>query len=439
MSRIDFHILSSPTALIPLLRMVVACVAFWPMTLLAAETSEVLPPLGQKHMTVHNAKAVVGPSVQIDEQGRIAAAWVEEDQHRRTILFARSETPGGPLGPAVAVNQPSESPYYRQEAPALIVRGQEVFVTWSKTHPKMTPDKPFSGELRLSRSTDGGRSFGPSTLVNDDDQVIQHTFDAMQVASDGVLHFAWIDGREGKKEPGTFVARSTDQGRTITKNFKVDDNTCVCCRTSVATSADGMVYVAWRKIFDGNVRETVVARSTDGGETFSAPVVVGNDRWVYQACPHRPASLGVDRSGRLYVVWYTEGADETPAIYLAYSDDRGRTFSEKKQLNRSKGTFPDHPQMAVDPEGRVMVIWEEQSPVRREIVMSHSLARGESFYLPRKLNEKPGRTPMIAHNDRGTVVMGWKEHAMPAHRLLIQTMQLPGVSVAEGKMGDDGR
>jgi len=413
--------------------------AAWPASFVAAEATDSSPILGPTYTTVHNVKNVVGPSVQIDDQGRISAAWVEEDKDARTILFARSEKPGGPPGPAVAVNQPPESPYYRQEAPALVVRGQEVFVTWSKTHPKTTPDKPFSGELRLSRSTDGGRSFGPSTLVNDDDQVIQHTFDAMHVAPDGVLHFAWIDGREGKKEPGTFVARSTDQGRTITKNFKVDDNTCVCCRTSVAASADGMVYVAWRKIFDGNVRETVVARSTDGGETFSAPVVVGNDRWVYQACPHRPASLGVDRSGRLYVVWYTEGADETPAIYLAYSDDRGRTFSEKKQLNRSKGTFPDHPQMAVDLQGRVMVIWEEQSPVRREIVMSHSLDRGQSFSLPRKLNEKHGQTPAIAVNDEGTVVMGWKEHAMPAHRLVIQTMQLPGSSVAAAEINSNGR
>ena len=417
-----------------LLAVALGLAAGWPTALLSAEAPESSATFGPKHLTVHQVKGVVGPSVQVDDEGIISAAWVEDDKDTRTILFARSERPGGPLGTPVAVNQPGENPYYRQEVPALIVQGQHVFVTWSMTHPKMTPDKPFSGELRLSRSDDGGRSFGPSTLVNDDDQVIQHTFDAMQVAPDGVLHLAWIDGREGKKEPGTFVARSTDRGRTITKNFKVDDNTCVCCRTSIATSSDGIVYIAWRKIFDGNIRETVVSRSTDGGQTFSSPVVVGNDRWVYQACPHRPVSLGVDRLGRLYVVWYTEGADETPAIYLAYSDDQGKTFSGKQQLNRSKGTFPDHPQMAVDPQGRVIVIWEEQSPVRREIVMSHSLDRGQSFSLPKKLNEKHGQTPTIAVNRQGTVVMGWKEHAMPAHRLVVQTMQLPGVSVAEAEI-----
>jgi hypothetical protein len=409
----------------------IGLIAPWPAASEEAGTPDLVTASGHKHVTVHQAKTVVGPSVQIDEEGFVSAAWVEEDKDTRNILFARSQKPGGPLGAPVAVNQPGENPYYRQESPALAIRGLDVFVTWSMTHPRMTPDKPFSGELRLSRSSDGGRSFGPSTLVNDDEQVIQHTFDAIQVAPDGVVHLAWIDGREGKKEPGTFVARSTDQGRTITRNFKVDDNTCVCCRTSVATSADGVVYIAWRKIFDGNVRETVVSRSTDGGRTFSSPVVVGHDQWVYQACPHRPASLGVDRQGRLYVVWYTEGADEAPAIYLAYSDDQGLTFSAKKQLNRSKGTFPDHPQMAVDPESRLVVIWEEQSPVRREIVMSHSLDRAQSFSAPRKLNEKNGQTPTVAVNQRGTVVMGWKEHAMPGHRLVIQTMQLPDVVLAQ--------
>lgn len=423
-----------PYVLYLLIVVMLGLVTAWPGVLLLAETPGPAPIFGPKHLTVRQVKGVVGPSVQIDDQGRISAAWVEEDKETRTILFAKSETPGGPLGTPVAVNQPGENPYHRQETPALIVRGQDVFVTWSMAHPKMTPDKPFSGELRLSRSSDGGRSFGPSTLVNDDNQVIQHTFDALQVAPDGVLHFAWIDGREGKKDPGTFVARSTDSGRTITKNFKVDDNTCVCCRTSIATSDDGVVYVAWRKIFDGNVRETVVSRSTDGGQTFSQPIVVGNDRWVYQACPHRPASLGVDRLGRLYVVWYTEGADETPAIYMAYSDDQGQTFSQKKQLNRSKGTFPDHPQMAVDLQGRVIVVWEEQSPVRREIVMSHSLDRGQTFSLPRKLNDKHGQTPAVAVNPQGTVVMGWKEHAMPAHRLVVQTMQLPTVALVEAEV-----
>ena len=384
---------------------------------------------GQKLMTDRPVRSVVGPSVRIDDEGRISLAWVEEDKETRTVLYARTEKWGGSIGAPVTVNQPTEAPYMRQEAPALAGAGDEVFLTWALTHPKVTADKPFSNELRLSRSTDGGQTFLPSILVNDDEQVIGHSFDSIHVAPDGVVHVAWIDGREGKKESGTFVTRSTDHGRTVSKNLKVDENTCVCCRTSLTTGADGTLYVAWRKILPGDLRETVVARSTDGGQTFATPVIVGQDRWVFPGCPHRPASIGTDRLGRLYVVWYTEGVDETPAVFLAYSDDRGDTFSPKQKLNVSKGTFPDHPQMAVDPEGRLVIVWEEQSPVRREVVMSLSLDRGQTFSTPQKLNEKKGQTPSLSINAKGMAALAWMEHAMPVHRMVVQTIQLAAAKV----------
>jgi hypothetical protein len=384
---------------------------------------------GQKLTMDHRVRAVVGPSVKIDDEGRISLAWVEEDKELRRVLYARTEKMEGPIGAPVTVNQPTEEPYMRQEAPAMAVVGDEVFLTWALTHPKLTQDKPFSNELRLSRSKDGGKTFLPSILVNDDEQVIGHSFDSIHVTPDGVVHVAWIDGREGKKESGTFVTHSTDHGRTVAKNLKVDENTCVCCRTSLTTGLGGTVYLAWRKILPGDLRETVVARSTDGGNTFSSPVIVGHDKWVFPGCPHRPASIGTDRLGRLYVVWYTEAVDETPAVFLAYSDDRGSTFSPKQKLNVSKGTFPDHPQMAVDPEGRLVIVWEEQSPVRREIVMSLSLDRGQTFSAPQRLNEKKGQTPSLSMNSKGLAALAWMEHAMPAHRMVVQTIQLPSTKV----------
>lgn len=385
--------------------------------------------LGPKVTADRKVRSVVGPSVRIDDRGRVSLAWVEEEKETRTVLYSRLEKVDGPVGEAVRVNGSGEVPYSRQEAPALAVSGDDVLMTWAVTHPKVTPDKPFSNDLRLSRSTDGGKTFQPSVLVNDDQQVIGHSFDSIHVAPDGAVHIAWIDGREGKKESGTFATRSTDQGRTVDKNLKVDDNTCVCCRTAMTSGPDGTLYVAWRKILPGDLRETVVARSTDGGATYSAPVIVGHDRWVFPGCPHRPASVGTDRQGRLYVAWYTEGSDETPSIYLAYSDDKGETFSPKQKLNFSKGTFPDHPQMAVDQEGRVILVWEEQSPVRREVVVSVSLDRGQSFSLPQKINDKKGQTPSVSVNAQGLAVLAWMEHAMPAHRLVVQTLQLPGMNV----------
>ena len=63
----------------------------------------------------------------------------------------------------------------RQEAPALAVAGDDVFLTWALTHPKLTPDKPFSNELRLSRSTNGGNTSSLSNLGKDEEQGSGHS------------------------------------------------------------------------------------------------------------------------------------------------------------------------------------------------------------------------------------------------------------------------
>ncbi len=399
-------------------------------TVFPPSTQAAAPPagsltLGSKVVNLHKVRALVGPSVFVDGKGIAHLAWVEEDKEIRTLFYARTDETGGRLGQPVRVNRPDEVPYFRQEAPALTVNGDRVLIAWALIHPKATADKPFANELRLSRSTDGGHSFEPSVRVNDDEQAALHTFDSLAPGGADVTHVAWIDGREGKKEPATYVTQSADGGRSVVKNLKIDEGTCVCCRTSTAVGPDGTIYVAWRKIFDGNVRETVVAHSTDQGQTFSAPVIVGHDRWVYPACPHRPASIAVDRQGRLYVVWYTEGQDETPAVYASTSDDRGQTFSPKKPLNVSKGTFPDHPQLAVDAAGRVVVLWEEQSPVRREVVVSASLDRGRTFSKPVKLNDHKGQTPMVSVNAQGLGAMVWQEHAMPGQKMVMQPFAFP--------------
>jgi hypothetical protein len=370
------------------------------------------------------AKSMVGPSIQLDEHNVIHTAWMEEDSHGRAVRYAHTGPSGGSLSSPLSVNGQDEVPYWRQEAPAFDVQGEHIYIAWAKMPAQSVADKPFANELRLSRSLDQGQTFLPSARINDDSEPVLHSFDSIRIGREGALHVAWIDGRGGKKDPGTFVSRSTDHGATFEKNRKIDDDTCVCCRTSLAIAPDGTVYLAWRKVF-GDVRETVVARSFDGGTTFSDPVIVGHDRWVYPSCPHRPASLGVDGDGRVYIVWYTEGEDETPAIYVAYSDDRGQTFSSKQQLNHSKGTFPDHPQLAVDRRGRVTAIWEELSPVRREVVVSYSLDRGHTFSAPLKVNEKKGETPTVAVNTNGQFVLAWKEHAMPNHRIILQRMVLP--------------
>ena len=135
-------------------------------------------------------------------------------------------------------------------------------------------------------------------------------------------------------------------------------------RPKLAFGAGPEIYVTWTSPtsaqFTGDIR---FARSLDGGKTWSAPVVVHHDR---QLITHRFESLIVDPKGRLWAAWVDKRdlkvAEEAgkayrgAAIYYAYSDDRGSTWSSDTKLADSSCECC-RIALAVNPQGRVAAMW----------------------------------------------------------------------------------
>ncbi len=384
---------------------------------------------GEKVRFDHQTKRISGPAIQLSETGLFHLSWIEANQKELNTYYVQAPLQPEALPHPIRVNPKSTLAASLHAPPAMALGIQdEVYLTWTTPHPK-ADGKLFTSLLLMSRSLDGGKSFLEPIQVNDDEAVTGHSFDNLTVSPNGSIHMVWLDAREGKKDPSTYSSFSQDQGQTLSPNLKIDDMACVCCRTHATVAQDGTVYLAWRKIYPGSIRETVVASSTNNGATFSSPVIVGNDRWAFEGCPHRPATMGTDQQGRLFVAWYTEGPDDIPGVYIAHSDDRGKTFTPRRQLNLSKGTFPDHPQLAVDREGRLLAIWEEQSPVRREVVISYSLDRGLTFSPPQKLNTKKSKHPAVAVNTHGEAVLAWQEQiTFPGWHTVVQPITWPNLT-----------
>lgn len=161
----------------------------------------------------------------------------------------------------------------------------------------------------------------------------ENGFATMALSPTGVLYVAWLDGRASDRNPpntfSLYVARSTDRGRTFNAPVKVDGGTCPCCRPAFAFGSDGRAYVAWRKDFPGNFRDIVVSTSRDGAQ-FSAPVRVSKDGWSLAGCPDSGPTLKTVGK-RLYVAWYTQGSTNTPQIRIAHTDDM-HAFSPARTL-----------------------------------------------------------------------------------------------------------
>ena len=352
-------------------------------------------------------------------EGAVLLAWAEDG----AAFVARLE--GDAVAEPVRVSPSSDQVAAHGQAPTQIVTGPsgEVYVVYVAQTPVEGRRFPAS-DLRLARSADGGRTFAPAVTVNDDAGFpTGHHFHDVAVGPNGTVYVSWLDSRENDRPAAAMhhddappvrhahaahdgtgtqvrVARSADGGRSFEPSAVVAEHTCQCCRTALAVGPDGGIYVAWRHVFGDNVRDMAVARSTDGGRTFSAPARVHADGWQIDGCPHAGPALVVDTGGRLHVAWYT-GAEAHRGVLYAASDDGGQTFGAPLPLASG---VPIAQVSAVTDGDAVWIAWE--NPVEGAVQVARFGADGAPEQ-PAVLAERTA--PSLAVSDRGWVLAGQKE------------------------------
>jgi hypothetical protein len=382
------------------------------------------PALGPRHeLTVfdkpHEAH-VSAPAVAVARDGRIVVAWIAQQGHDHNLFVAQ---PGSAPKP-VRVNPDGLSVDSLHQPPGLALGpGDEVYVSWSS--PKPVPEGGlFASDLRLSRSLDGGKSFENPLRVNED-RPISHSFEGLGVTADGTVIVAWIDSRAGANAASTYLARITERGSRVESALKLEDGeTCVCCRIDVAAGPRDTVAVAWRKVFPGSIRDMVVGVSRDGARSFAPAGLVHADRWKINACPHRGGSLAMDGRGRVYLAWYTETADGQPRMLFAAAAD-GLRFAPPSRLNTAAGYIPDQVRLAADQTGRVVIVWEEATAVRRRVLLRYSTDGGRTLSAPQPLSQAiKAYAPDVAASPSGDFVVAWHEEQFPALKTVTQTIKL---------------
>ncbi len=344
-------------------------------------------------------------------------AWVSAQDGGSDGNLNVSVTPPGsghPL-PTTTIRDPLGAIEAHGEAPPQLAADSSGAISVLYAVGKEVPGKRFPvSAMRFIRSTDLGKSWSSPVTVNDGHEFGSHNFHALTVAPDGMLLATWLDAREGHS--GVWMSRSKDGGKSWEANRPIySDPTCPCCRTSVAVAADRTIYVAWRAILPGDVRDVVVTKSIDGGQTWGKPVRPRSDGWVYPGCPHAGPSLEVDSKGGVHIAWWT-GKEGEAGVYYARSDDGARTFIAQP-IATSDRARPAHVQLALAPPGGVYITWDDGLSEMPRVLMRRSADGGLSFG-PESVLSEPGVAasfPVVAvYSD--SVAVAWSQTTAAEHR-----------------------
>ncbi len=259
-------------------------------------------------------------------------------------------------------------------------------------------------QVGVSVSTDGGLTWGPPVPVlrseldfNDKEAIEVDT----QPGSPrfGNVYVAWdINIAQGNNVAAQHlvVSRSTNGG--------VSYSSPVVLRTAGANigaiprvAPDGTLYVIWGGTFPGSTAWSIfLSRSTNGGATFSTPRVI--QALNQQSVPFIRdgsilPSMAIDRTnGDIYLVWADSRWTGVDQATFSYSRDGGVTWSEPVRVSDGPGDAPTFTAaVAVNRQGEVAVSYTslENDPARTFLIdqyVSISRDRGVSFESRRRLS-----------------------------------------------------
>lgn len=208
-----------------------------------------------------------------------------------------------------------------------------------------------------------------------------------------------------------------------------------------AVGPDGEVYVAWRARFDTDSGEDRLrlARSNDGGASWSRQVVGGEDELVPGL---GSPQMAVGDDGTAYVIYEAgtstdENADDD--IFLRRSTDGGETWSSPDRVNddpADNGVDQSAPQVVVGPDGRVHMTWHDprhaypSAASYADVYYASSVDGGQTVSPNRRitdrhinldvgLNSRVGTTsfynPAIAPRSDGSVMFAWPDPRFGNH------------------------
>jgi hypothetical protein len=295
--------------------------------------------------------------------------------------------------------------------------------------------------MGYSRSTDGGLTFIDMDAVPAPPGGLNTGAPGLAVDRAGNFYISSMTfDFSGARPPGIENAigiyKSTDGGQTLQPPVYVPpinstqifaDKPFITTDTSSNPATAGNIYVSYTHFGGGSSGSSIAfSRSTDGGASFSTPILLSSPNDAAQG-----SEPIVGRNGEVYVVWLRQfsATVQPPAIFFAKSTDGGQSFGPARRiatlatigfgLGTLTGGFRvnSYPRVDVGDDGNIYVVYAAnmQGADGADVFLTRSTDGGTSWPIPIKVNsqefgggsESLDFFPDVAVNRVGTVHVIW--------------------------------
>jgi hypothetical protein len=274
-----------------------------------------------------------------------------------------------------------------------------IYVIW-KQYDNRTED------ILFKRSTNGGATFDKTVILT---KGFEHTsiINPHVMVTGNNVYVTW--DHHDRKNLLRFLTSSKDGGATFSRPILLTNNTGNLQDYRSFAASGNKIYFLSTNNDTGNTFEYII-KSTDGGATFSRPILLTNNTGSLSEIPDVTDIFA--NGDNVYVVW-SDNSTGTPRQYFSRSIDNGSTFDMISDLGINSIPGVLNPVRISSSANNVYVTWSDDTRFPYiGIYLVQSTDRGVSFMAPIKLSNNidqltlPG-LPRIA-TDGNNVYVVWR-------------------------------
>ena len=322
------------------------------------------------------ASGSMGPNLATGPDGTVVLSWMEpaDDGHllRYSVLG-----PGGWAEPGTVARGDSWFVNWA-DFPSVVPLSESL---WAAHWLQSQPAGGYAYDVMVSVSGDDGATWSEPFLPHTDGTPTEHGFVTL-FPDAGALGLVWLDGRKMVNEFDmndiaasgmTLRAATFGTDQLPIRESLIDSLICDCCQTDVALTRTGPIAVYRNRTVD-EVRDIYVSRREYGEWQEGTPVAA--DDWEIPACPVNGPIIRA-KDDDVVVAWFT-AANDQPMVKAAWSSDGGQTFSEPVVLNTQAPLGHIGAELVSD--GSLVVVWHrregggEASLVARKVSASGEMS-----------------------------------------------------------------
>ena len=200
------------------------------------------------------------------------------------------------------------------------------------------------------------------------------------------VYVAWTSTKTDKWE--IMFRASNDNGATFQDKINLSNSPKGQSVMPDITAEGENVFVTWGDNKTGNM-EIYMSKSTDGGETFSTPLILnstGDAQISYgdsviagtSSAPDIVFTATESSGDNTYVMWYDNKTGNWEVMF-ARSGDRGNTFEDTDNLSNSSDTRSDNANISVNGKNVYVSWWETDKDDKQEAMIRVSNDDGATF------------------------------------------------------------